>query len=70
MGFDMDIAAMSINMHQQQNNIQLGTAVMKMAMETSEAAMTDMLDSIDVSAMTGVGGMVDILASGEGVNFC
>lgn len=62
MGFDMDIAAMSINMHQQQNNIQLGTAVMKMAMETSEAAMTDMLDSIDVSAMTGVGGMVDILA--------
>ena len=62
MGFDMDIVAMSINMHQQQNNIQLGTAVMKMAMETSEAAMTDMLDSIDVSAMTGVGGMVDILA--------
>ena len=62
MGFDMDIAAMSINMHQQQNNIQVGTAVMKMAMETSEAAMTDMLDSIDVSAMTGVGGMVDILA--------
>ncbi|MDD6396705.1 MAG: YjfB family protein [Anaerovibrio sp.] len=62
MGFDMDIAAMSINMHQQQNNIQLGTAVMKMAMETSEAAMTDMLDSIDVSALTGVGGMVDILA--------
>ena len=62
MGFDMDIAAMSINMHQQQNNIQLGTAVMKMAMETSEAAMTDMLDSIDVSARTGVGGMVDILA--------
>ena len=62
MGFDMDIAAMSINMHQQQNNIQLGTAVMKMAMETSEAAMIDMLDSIDVSAMTGVGGMVDILA--------
>ena len=62
MGFDMDIAAMSINMHQQQNNIQLGTAVMKMAMETSEAAMTDMLDAIDVSALTGVGGMVDILA--------
>ena len=62
MGFDMDIAAMSINMHQQQNNIQLGTAVMKMAMETSEAAMTDMLDSSDVSALTGVGGMVDILA--------
>ena len=62
MGFDMDIAAMSINMHQQQNNIQLGTALMKMAMETSEAAMTDMLDSIDVSALTGVGGMVDILA--------
>ena len=62
MGFDMDIAAMSMNMHQQQNNIQLGTAVMKMAMETSEAAMIDMLDSIDVSALTGVGGMVDILA--------
>ena len=35
---------------------------MKMAMETSETAMMDMLESIDVSAMTGIGGNIDILA--------
>lgn len=58
----MNIAAMSVGMHQQQLDIQVGTSVMKMAMETSETAVTDMLESIDVSSLTGVGADLDILA--------
>lgn len=58
----MNIAAMSVGMHQQQLDIQVGTYVMKMAMETSETAVTDMLESIDVSSLTGVGANLDILA--------
>lgn len=57
----MNIAAMSVGMHQQQLDIQVGTSVMKMAMETSETAVTDMLESIDVSSLTGVGANLDIL---------
>lgn len=58
----MNIAAMSVGMHQQQLDIQVGTSVMKMAMETSETAVTDMLEPIDVSSLTGVGANLDILA--------
>ena len=58
----MNIAAMSVGMHQQQLDIQVGTSVMKMAMETSETAVTDMLESLDVSSMTGLGANLDILA--------
>ena len=58
----MNIAAMYVGMHQQQLEIQVGTYVMKMAMETSETAVTDMLESIDVSSLTGVGANLDILA--------
>ena len=58
----MSIAAMSVGLHQQQLDMQVGTSVMKMAMETSQTAMMDMLDSIDVSAMTGIGGNIDLLA--------
>lgn len=58
----MNIAAMSVGMHQQQLDIQVGTSAMKMAMETSETAVTDMLESIDVSSLTGVGANLDILA--------
>lgn len=58
----MDIAAMSVGLHQQQLDMQVGTSVLKMAMETSESTMTDMLDAIDVSSMTGVGANLDIMA--------
>lgn len=58
----MSIAAMSVGLHQQQLDMQVGTSVLKMAMDTTESAMTDMLEAIDVSAMTGVGGNLDILA--------
>lgn len=60
--YDMSIALMSVNMHRQQADMQLGTAVLKMAMETSETTMTEMLESIDVSSLTGVGANLDILA--------
>ncbi len=58
----MNIAALSVGMHQQQLDVQVGTSVLKMAMDTSETAMSDMLESIDVSAMTGVGANLDVLA--------
>ena len=58
----MNIAAMSVGMHQQQLDVQVGTSVLKMAMDTSETAMSDMLESIDVSALTGVGANLDVLA--------
>ena len=58
----MSIAAMSVGLHQQQLDMQVGTSVMKMALETSETARMDFLESIDVSAMTGIGGNIDILA--------
>lgn len=58
----MSIAAMSVGMHQQQLDVQVGTSVLKMAMDTSETAMSDMLESIDVSALTGVGANLDVLA--------
>ncbi len=58
----MNIAALSVGMHQQQLDVQVGTSVLKMAMDTSETAMSDMLESIDVSALTGVGANLDILA--------
>lgn len=61
----MSIAAMSVDMHQQMDATSLGTAVLKMAMDTQTAAMDGMIeamDSIDVSVMTGVGGLIDILA--------
>ena len=58
----LNIAAMSVGMHQQQLDIQVGTSVMKRAIVTSETAVTDMLEAIDVSSLTGVGANLDILA--------
>ena len=61
----MSIAALSVDMHQQMDATSLDTAVLKMAMDTQTSAMEGMIeamDSIDVSAMTGVGGLIDILA--------
>lgn len=61
----MSIAALSVDMHQQQDAMQLDTAVMKMAMDTQTEMMDDMLDAMgaaDVAAMTGVGQNIDIMA--------
>lgn len=61
----MSIAALSVGMHNQMAATKLDTAVLKMAMDTQTTAMEGMIeamDTIDVSAMTGIGGLVDILA--------
>ncbi len=61
----MSIAALSVDMANQKAATQLDTAVLKMAMDTQTTAMEGMIeamDTIDVSAMTGIGGLVDILA--------
>jgi len=56
------IAAMSVNMHQQMADQQMGVAVLKMAMNADAQMTADMLEAIDVSSLTGVGGNIDILA--------
>ena len=42
---DMSIAAMSVNMHQSQAMQDMGMAVLKMAMDTTEVAAEEMLES-------------------------
>ena len=58
----MSIAAMSVEMHAYQSNLQMDTAVMKMAMDAKTTQMTELLDAVDVSSMTGVGMNLDIMA--------
>lgn len=58
----MSIAAMSVEMHAYQANLQMDTAVMKMAMDAETTQMTELLDAVDVSSMTGVGMNLDIMA--------
>lgn len=62
MDFSMDIAAMSVNMHSVQASQELGLSVLKMAMDSQSVAMENMLESIDVSSLTGIGGNLDIIA--------
>ena len=56
------IAAMSVNMHKQMADQQMGVAVLKMAMEADTQMTSEMLEAIDVSSMTGIGGNIDIYA--------
>ena len=58
----MSIAAMSVERHAYQANLQMDTAVMKMAMDAQTTQMTELLDAVDVSSMTGVGMNLDIMA--------
>ncbi|ORT99319.1 hypothetical protein D081_2048 [Anaerovibrio sp. JC8] len=61
----MSIAALSVDMHQQKDAMSIGTAVMKMAMDTQTEMMDGMLDAMgaaDVAAMTGIGQNIDIMA--------
>lgn len=63
MDLNMSIAAMSVGLHQQRVDEQMGVAVMKMAMQSQEemtSAMLEELGAPDVSAMTGIGGNVDM----------
>lgn len=61
----MSIAAMSVEMHQQENVADLGTAVLKMAMDSQTDVMAGMIEdmaSLNTADMTGVGGLVDVMA--------
>ena len=53
---DMSIAAMSVDMSQARLSQQFGISVMKMAMDTTEEAMGEMLESLDPA----VGNNIDI----------
>jgi hypothetical protein len=53
---DMSIAAMSVDMNQARFSQQLGISVMKMAMNTTEEAVGEMLESLDPA----VGNNIDI----------
>ena len=55
---DMSIAAMSVNMHQSQAMQDMGMAVLKMAMYTTEVATEEMLEELAVDPNLGT--MVDI----------
>ena len=57
---DMSIAAMSVNMHQGQATQDMGMAVLKMAMDTTEVATEEMLEELAVDPNLGT--MVDIQA--------
>ena len=56
------VAAMAVSMKQMENNQQLQTSVLKMAMEVEVNFMNEMTQAIDASEVNGVGGLVDILA--------
>ena len=53
---DMSIAAMSVDMSQARFSQQFGISAMKMAMDTTEEAMGEMLESLDPA----VGNNIDI----------
>ncbi|EEX78213.1 hypothetical protein SELSPUOL_00398 [Selenomonas sputigena ATCC 35185] len=53
---DMSIAAMSVDMSQARFSQQFGISVMKMAMDTTEEAVGEMLESLDPA----VGNNIDI----------
>ena len=57
---DMSIAAMSVNMHQSQAMQDMGMAVLKMAMDTTEVATEEMLEELAVDPNLGT--VVDIQA--------
>ncbi|SHK96873.1 Putative motility protein [Selenomonas ruminantium] len=57
---DMSIAAMSVNMHQSQAMQDMGVAILKMAMDTTEVATEEMLEKLSVDP--NLGAMVDIQA--------
>lgn len=59
---DMAIAALSVDMHQQQLQQDLGISVLKMAMDTTVDAAEDLMEEMAVSLDPNLGGTVDLLA--------
>ena len=61
MDLTMDIAQMSVNMHQQQTAQSLGIAVAKMAMDSSDDAL-ELLEETTASVDPNLGNVVDMSA--------
>lgn len=59
---DMSIAAMSVSMHQSQIQQDLGVAVLKEAMSSSEQGLETMLSSVSESLDPNLGTMIDVFA--------
>ena len=59
---DMSIAAMSVSMHQSQIQQDLGGAVLKEAMSSSEQGLETMLSSVSESLDPNLGTMIDVFA--------
>ena len=60
MGMDMSIAAMSVDMSQARYTQQLGISVMKMAMDTTEEAVGELLEELGGSLDPTRGNNIDI----------
>ena len=60
MGMDMSIAAMSVDMSQARYTQQLGISVMKMAMDTTEEAVGELLEELGGSLDPALGNNIDI----------
>ncbi len=59
---DMAIAALSVGMHQQRTQQDLGIAVLKMAMETTEDMAAELIEGAPVSLDPNLGAEIDIMA--------
>ena len=59
---DMAIAALSVGMHQQQTQQDLGVAVLKMAMDTTEDMTAELIEGVPVNIDPDLGAQIDITA--------
>lgn len=57
---NMDIAALSMGLSQMKISQEVGTSVLKMAMDTSEGQMADLTKMMETSVNPHIGGSVDI----------
>lgn len=56
----MDIAALSMGLSQMKISQEVGTSVLKMAMDTSEGQMADLTKMMETSVNPHIGGSLDI----------
>ncbi len=56
----MDIAALSMGLSQMKISQEIGTSVLKMAMDTSEGQMADLTKMMETSVNPHIGGSLDI----------
>ena len=58
----MSIAALSVGMHQQQALQDMGTSVLKMAMDASSGSVENLLEEMEGSLDPNLGANIDIMA--------